>query len=704
MDDESPIWPLTRNEILKHVFGYQKLLTAYGFTLLNDWQAAEDTVQETLLIIAGNHDKYDGERPLLPWARGIVRMKCLNKLRSRKKEFVTDDAELLARMLDDNLSDLWDERAATEMAKRIQALRNCMAELPARACRLMNDFYVERKPGKDLAEREKMDHSNLRSHLSRLRKRLRDCVRDKLSEAEAAEKEGYWRLLDDYYGQEGGTASAEARDAVTAILAESGGAERLLDFFIEISAFGICLQELRPLAGGVPRRPQSSGKGFVFPGTAAMGGEGRFTIGPLLVLGKTSDWKAGWSKARIFSAAAALALLAAVGYALSDRGRVADSLVTGIRGDVVFDHPESGLRFPLRKGDRIPPGSKVMVGEGGGARLSFRGGKGASVRVFPNTAMTLGKREAPTSNTIRLFKGSFHAVAEKQGRRSPLAIMTPGAKATVLGTDFLLSGGTLEVDEGLVQMERLSDGKLLNVPGRHRVSVEDMVLQEVPPPDLARGLAGWWAFDGGGDEVVKDSSGNGGDLRIVGAKPVAGVFGGALEFSGRAYAIAESSEALSIPASVSMCAWVKPGGSASQAGVVGKYMGEPDPAGIRKTGRSYSLKLGAGLPEAYISEEGDYFSTKRLTSGKKVSMGEWTHIAVVFEAGVSLMVYINGKLDTMDTTGIPVSLDRNDSPLLIGTAYSLSEGKNFFGGAIDEVRIYSRPLNSGEIRMLSQKE
>ena len=689
MDDESPLWPLTRDELLKQVFGYQKLLTAYGFTLLNDWQAAEDIVQETLLFVAGNHEKYDGERLLLPWSRGIVRMKCLNKLRSRRKESPVADAELLAQLLDEKLTDLWDERAATEMAKRIQALRNCMAELPARACRLLGDFYVDRKPGKDIADREKMDASNLRSHLSRIRKRLRDCVSERLSEAAAAEKEGYWRLLDDYYGQDGSTASADVREAISQILSEDGGAGRLLEFFIETCAFGICIQEMRPLAEGIPN--------------GSLGEKRDFPSGGVREVRKnvfTKQSRTTW----FLAAAAAVALMATLWWTSLGKARLAESIVTSVRGEAVYESAENGLRFPLEIGKHIPPGSRVFIGDGE-ADLVFQGRRGAKVRMFPNTTVIFGDHLDNTKNVMKLERGAFRADAESQRRHAPLAVLTETSRATVMGTEFVISVTALEVDEGLVQVERLSDGARINVPARHRVEMDDMVLEEASAPDLKRGLVGWWSFDGTEDEVAKDSSGNGGDLRIVKARPVPGVFGGAMEFSDGAYALTGSSPALSITGDLTMSAWVRPQATTGRSGIIGKYLGEPVVAAEGQgIGRTYSMKLGDGLPEAYLSEKGDYFSTKRLTAGGKIPLREWTHLAIVFEAGKSLRIYRDGKLVTMETKNIPLALHENDSPLLIAATYSLNEPRNFFTGALDELRIYSRALGSREVEILSQKE
>ena len=232
---------------------------------MNDWQLAEDAVQETILFVAGNHGKYDVERPLLPWARGIVRLKCFALMRARKRETVSEDPESLGDMLDSHLGELWDENAAAEMSKRIHALRRCMAELAALACRLVYDFYVERKPGKDLAERENMSPGNLRSHLSRLRKRLRVCVNDRLSDVDHAERERYWDLLDEYYGHGQTGILAEVEATIRSVLGEAGGKEKLMRYFIGHASLGLTLLYMRPMAGGMTRKPQASGLKLLTP-------------------------------------------------------------------------------------------------------------------------------------------------------------------------------------------------------------------------------------------------------------------------------------------------------------------------------------------------------------------------------------------------------------------------------------------------------
>ena len=399
-----------------------------------------------------------------------------------------------------------------------------------------------------------------------------------------------------------------------------------------------------------------------------------------------------------------MALVATVAWGVWSRDRIAESVVTDVYGEVLCKDASSGLRFQLEIGNRISPGSKLMVGEQGRVDLSFEGGRGADVTVFPNTAMTLGERTNPTLNIITLFQGSFQAEVEKQGRKSPLTILTPNARSTVLGTEFRASRDALEVDEGLVRMERLSDGMVLDVPARHKVVVEDMVLRKMPGPDLKDGLVGRWGFDGKGNEILQDLSGNGADLELVGAKPTAGRFGGGLEFFDRAYAITESTDKLSISGSLTMSAWVKPSTPVERAGIVGKYLGEPGKSENESTGRSYAMKMPDLNPGIYVSSRGDMDSMTSVTSSEKIPVGEWTHIAVVYESSNFIRIYKDGELVMETTFGIPDSIDINDSPLLIGTSYSTGDARNFFNGAIDDVRIYSRAVSGREAQMLFEGE
>ena len=74
---------------------------------------------------------------------------------------------------------------------------------------------------------------------------------------------------------------------------------------------------------------------------------------------------------------------------------------------------------------------------------------------------------------------------------------------------------------------------------------------------------------------------------------------------------------------------------------------------------------------------------------------EWHHTAFVYD-GSECKLYVDGKVED--------SLPRDGKiSILAGRNFAIggSDGGNFFKGAVDEVRYYSRALNAGEIFCLS---
>src|ERR671925_463309 len=84
---------------------------------------------------------------------------------------------------------------------------------------------------------------------------------------------------------------------------------------------------------------------------------------------------------------------------------------------------------------------------------------------------------------------------------------------------------------------------------------------------------------------------------------------------------------------------------------------------------------------------------------------EWTHVASIYD-GVTLRVYINGVLDAQKTIGQKVCVGWHN-PLTLGAKYNpltpppgVVTNDAFLNGAIDEVRVYNRPLSEDELLTL----
>ena len=114
--------------------------------------------------------------------------------------------------------------------------------------------------------------------------------------------------------------------------------------------------------------------------------------------------------------------------------------------------------------------------------------------------------------------------------------------------------------------------------------------------------------------------------------------------------------------------------------------------------RSWSLNTeNADLPASFhIAPDGNNILA---LDGSSLPTDEWVHIAGVYRPGEAMEVYINGKLDSAITSGVPdEQFSSNGQPVLIG-ARNACDNCGWLG-SIDEVVIYSRALFENEVREL----
>ncbi len=112
------------------------------------------------------------------------------------------------------------------------------------------------------------------------------------------------------------------------------------------------------------------------------------------------------------------------------------------------------------------------------------------------------------------------------------------------------------------------------------------------------------------------------------------------------------------------------------------------------TSEQYSLivdQAAYGTVEMVVRAVGGGFDRCR-TSNTGYTAGQWYHVVGTYN-GTTCRVYVNGvdKTDTIDSDTTSGAINSGSSPLLIG---------DFFGGLIDDARIYNRPLSPDEVANL----
>lgn len=170
-------------DLLRAAFKYQDALVSQAFALLQDWSLAQDAVQETFIVLQKKHAEFRPGTSVFAWARQMVRYEALNLLRARGRETCVGDEELFA-LVDAQFENHLTPDALAALEQQKSALQHCLAQLEPDALGLLLGFYRDRASCDALAAARRRSANAIRLTLSRLRSRLRDCVRHRLVGAE----------------------------------------------------------------------------------------------------------------------------------------------------------------------------------------------------------------------------------------------------------------------------------------------------------------------------------------------------------------------------------------------------------------------------------------------------------------------------------------------------------------------------------------
>lgn len=209
-------------------------------------------------------------------------------------------------------------------------------------------------------------------------------------------------------------------------------------------------------------------------------------------------------------------------------------------------------------------------------------------------------------------------------------------------------------------------------------------------PAVVDGLVAYLSFD----ETVNDAQGI---LEVKGNPDIQYVTGvknktnGAIFMGSNAnsYLRYTSSTKLDLPATFTLCAWVKPERMPnSYTQLVGRW----SLAG-GSNNATYSLTLAANGKIAADTHDGT--TTTQIITDKGITSGIWSHVVMTRAVDGLINVYINGE-SVGSIQSVPPQKSTLD--LTIGR-YSDTMGEMLYG-AIDNVRIYSRALTLQEISVL----
>lgn len=171
---------LEQNDFLRILLKSERAILRYVMAIVPNASDAQEIFQETAVALWNHIEKYDPNRPFVPWACRFAANKAKEHLRKQGqwKGFLDEDvATMLLERRAENSSDL---------DRRVEPLRDCVSELPPRNRMLIEKYYFEQTPLEGISREVGRSNDALYKSLQRIRSVLMECVNGKLVSGEAS--------------------------------------------------------------------------------------------------------------------------------------------------------------------------------------------------------------------------------------------------------------------------------------------------------------------------------------------------------------------------------------------------------------------------------------------------------------------------------------------------------------------------------------
>ena len=172
-----PDFGVNNREFVRLLAENELRLAGYIHALVPAWHDAEDILQNTKLRLWEQFGDYRPEEDFAGWAFTVAGflIKEYRRRRERQKVYFSDE---LLKNLSQRLSatSVWDDRTS--------ALVECVKRLNSASRRLLRVFCTERRKIKDIAADLGQTPAAAYQSLSRIRRGLLDCVKNRLREGD----------------------------------------------------------------------------------------------------------------------------------------------------------------------------------------------------------------------------------------------------------------------------------------------------------------------------------------------------------------------------------------------------------------------------------------------------------------------------------------------------------------------------------------
>lgn len=163
-----------REQFIANLTRHHDQLIGYVFSLVANWQDAQDVLQQTSIVLWRKYDQFDPATNFMDWASRVAfyESKNFTRLVARDRHFFNDD--LLQTIANERVEDV------ANYERRAIALRTCLQKLRSNDRELITDVYEHGKVIGDVAGDIGIEVQSVYNRLYRLRKRVAECIQQTL--------------------------------------------------------------------------------------------------------------------------------------------------------------------------------------------------------------------------------------------------------------------------------------------------------------------------------------------------------------------------------------------------------------------------------------------------------------------------------------------------------------------------------------------
>jgi RNA polymerase sigma-70 factor, ECF subfamily len=166
-----------RAEFAMRLRSHQTQLFGYIYSLVRNFDDADDLFQQMSLVLWDKFDQFDPSRSFVNWACGVARYEVLNfvRARGRNRLYFSDELSLVLVEAQESLEH-------EQLLERRDALAGCMKKLRQKDRELVEAFYERPACIHDVARSSGRSTHSLHNSIRRIRRALFDCVQHRLAQ------------------------------------------------------------------------------------------------------------------------------------------------------------------------------------------------------------------------------------------------------------------------------------------------------------------------------------------------------------------------------------------------------------------------------------------------------------------------------------------------------------------------------------------